>query len=362
MKLIICGDMSITDGSYKAFNEIDPKTAFNDVLDVFATGDRVIVNLECALTESENKIKTYGPNLKGPKNSADTLKAAGVTDCALSNNHIFDYGKEGLKDTIEQLDRVGLKYTGIGKNYEDSRKNHTIVVDGISVTIVNVCEHEYTYATELREGARPFDEFETMEDIRKAKASADHVIVIYHGGKEYCRYPSPRLYKACHEMVRCGADVVLCQHSHIIGAYEKFEDAHIMYGQGNFHFVKYMDKDFWQEGLIASFDITKEKIDVEFTPVKAMDNGIRLANPNEKAAIMNALWERSESLRNGTWINGWREFVESVKLQYKKRIAGYPEDANEQEYQFFAHYLDCEAHTDIWREIFKTWNHTNEME
>ena len=62
MKLVICGDMSITDGSYKSFNEIDAKTAFNDVLDVFARGDRVIVNLECALTESENKIKKYDNN------------------------------------------------------------------------------------------------------------------------------------------------------------------------------------------------------------------------------------------------------------------------------------------------------------
>lgn len=362
MKLVICGDMSITDGSYKAFDEIDVKTAFNDVLDVFAQGDRVIVNLECALTESEHKIPKKGPNLKGPKNSADTLKAAGVTDCTLSNNHIYDFGREGLKDTIEQLDRVGLKYTGIGKNYEDSRKDHTIVIDGISVTIVNVCEHEYTYATDIREGARPFDEFETMDDIRKAKASADYVIVIYHGGKEYCRYPSPRLYKACHEMVKCGADVVLCQHSHIIGAYEKFEGAHIVYGQGNFHFVKYMDKDFWMEGLIASLDITKEGIDIEFTPVKAMDDGIRLANAEEKAVVMDGFWERSESLRDGTWIDGWREFVASVEKQYKKHISGYPVDATPEEYQMFAHYLDCEAHTDIWREIFKTWNHTNELE
>ena len=280
----------------------------------------------------------------------------------MSNNHIYDFGREGLKDTIEQLDRVGLKYTGIGKNYQDSRKDHTIVIDGITVTIVNVCEHEYTYATDLREGARPFDEFETMDDIRKAKASADYVIVIYHGGKEYCRYPSPRLYKACHEMVKCGADVVLCQHSHIIGVYEKFEGAHIVYGQGNFHFVKYIDKEFWQEGLIASLDVTKEGIDVEFTPVKAMDNGIRLANDEEKALIMNNFWNRSESLRDGTWINGWREFVATVEKQYKKKISGYPEDANDQEYQFFAHYLDCEAHTDVWREIFKTWNHTNELD
>ena len=76
----------------------------------------------------------------------------------------------------------------------------TFEKDGVRVTLINVCEHEYTYATETRVGARPFDEFETMQDIREAKKDADYVIVVYHGGKELCQYPSPRLMKACREM------------------------------------------------------------------------------------------------------------------------------------------------------------------
>ena len=361
MKIAICGDISITKGSWQAFDNVDAKTAFGDVTELFAACDRVIVNLECAVTDRGTKIKKYGPNLNAPLNTVKTLKAAGVTDCMLSNNHIFDWGREGVADTFKALDESDMAWTGFGENYEDSRKDHIIEQDGVKIAIVDVCEHEYTYATDIREGARPFDEFETMDDIRKAKASADYVIVIYHGGKEYCRYPSPRLAKACREMVRCGADVVLCQHSHIIGVYEKFEGAHIMYGQGNFHFVKYTDKDFWQEGLIALLDVTREGIDIDFVPVKAMDDGIRLANKEEKAQIMGDLWARSESMRDGTWIDGWREFVATVESNYKKQ-AGYTLDSTSDEYQMFAHYLDCEAHTDVWRELFKTWNHTNELD
>jgi len=202
MKLVICGDLSVTEESRRFFESGDPRAAFGDVCDLFATADRTIVNLECALTDSENRIKKFGPNLKGPKSTADTLKAAGVTDCTLSNNHIFDFGKEGFYDTIKALDRCELVHTGWGETYEDSRKNVTYEQNGIRVTLVNVCEHEYSYATETRVGARPFDEFETMQDIREAKKSADFVIVVYHGGKELCRYPSPRLMKACREMVR----------------------------------------------------------------------------------------------------------------------------------------------------------------
>lgn len=310
------------------------------------------------------------PHLKGPKTTADTLKAVGITDCLLSNNHIFDFGKEGVHDTLEQLDRVGLNYTGYGDNYENPRKNMYIEQNGIKIGIVNVCEHEYSYAIENREGARPFDEFETMQDIREAKKSADYVIVVYHGGKEHCRYPSPRLMKACREMVRCGADVVLCQHSHCIGCFETFEGAHILYGQGNFYFPKCMVTEMWNEGLIACLDITKDGVQVEYIPVKSTDtgDGIRLATNEERSKIISDLLACNRQILDGTWLDSWKEFCRSVAGAYKNAMAGkngarehYTPDDNPDEYQLFAHYLDCEAHTDVWHELFKTYNYTNEI-
>lgn len=369
MKLIICGDLSVTAATEAGFRAKDVESTFSDTVSVFKSADRAAVNLECALTESENRIRKCGPNLKGPANTADTLKAAGFTDCMLSNNHIFDFGKEGMLDTLKNLDRVGLGYTGYGENYEDSRKNMIMEHDGVRVAIVNVCEHEYTYATENRMGARPFDEYETMQDIREGKKTADYVIVIYHGGKEHCRYPSPRLMKACREMVRCGADVVFCQHSHCIGCCEDFEGGHILYGQGNFHFPEYFNTEMWNEGLIASLDITKTGIKVEYIPIKATNTGIRLANEEERGKILSEMEARNAQICDGSWIEGWREFCQSVAQGYRNHMAGKnlgrehytPEDGPDQ-YQMFAHYLDCEAHTDVWRELFKTWNHTNELD
>ena len=368
MKLIICGDLSVTPTTKDVFAAQDKDAAFADVQGLFATADRVIVNLECALTDSENRIKKFGPNLKGPKTTADTMKAAGITDCSLSNNHIFDFGKEGAHDTLEQLDRVGLGYTGYGNNYEDSRKNMYIEKDGVKVGIVNVCEHEYTYATADREGARPFDEFETMEDIREAKRNADKVIVTYHGGKELCRYPSPRLMKACREMVRCGADVVFCQHSHCIGCFETFEGAHILYGQGNFHFPDPNDTEMWNEGLVACLDITKDDVKIEYVPVKSTHTGIRLATEEEKEKVISEMLVRNGHIQDGSWIEGWRAFCQSEKPNYVRAMVGkfggresYTMEDNCDQYQLFAHYLDCEAHTDVWRELYKTYNSTNEM-
>ncbi len=55
----------------------------------------------------------------------------------------------------------------------------------------------------------------------------------------------------------------------------------------------------------------------------------------------------------GDWKEKWHEFCLSVK--WYKFI---PKDIED----LFSHYLDCEAHSDVWREVYKTWNHTNETD
>ncbi len=360
MELIVCGDVSVTSVTWPWFKSGDPSRVFPaGVLDLFHHADRVIVNLECALTSSDMGIQKKGPCLKGPTETAAVLKKAGVTDCMLSNNHILDYGYIGLRDTLAALDAQKIPYTGIGNNYEDSRRNYQIHQDGIVIGVVDVCEHEYSYATETRMGTRPFDPFETMEDIRRAKRESDYVLVIYHGGKEFCHYPSPRLRKACQEMVRCGADAVLCQHSHCIGCYEQFQGAHILYGQGNFHFVKESKEPGWYEGLIVRLNVTGEGMTFEAIPLVSGPDFLELAQGAQKEKILSDLETRSETLKDGSWLQHWHEFCESMREVYKKAICGFQETDGPDEMQIFSHYLDCEAHTDVWRECFPTWRHTN---
>lgn len=360
MKALLLGDLCHIDKNRECFEKGDIEAIFNDTLEVFNENYFVAVNLECAITDSDNAIQKYGPNLKVCHKTATVMKSIGVTVCGLSNNHIFDFGIEGYKDTIKALDEVGISYTGFGENYEDSRKNYIYEKDGEKIAIVAVCEHEYSYALDDRMGSRPFDEFETMADIRKAKTEADRVIVMYHGGKELCQYPSPRLIKACREMANNGADVILCQHTHCIGCYELYNDTHILYGQGNFNFIPFVDTNsIWNKSVIVRYDTISNEI--EFIPTVTTEFGIRLAHGEEKEEIIKDFEKRNASLKNGTWLDGWREFCESVKDSYIKSVEDYTNHTNKSGNDtVFAHFLDCEAHTDVWREIFKTANHRNE--
>jgi len=363
MKTLLLGDLSPTGYTDPLFAEQNVEALFGDTVFMFHGNDVNFVNLECALTKCEKGIDKFGPTLKASANTAKVLKTLGVNYCGLSNNHIFDFGIQGTMDTLEALDKVGIGYTGFGKDYEDSRKNLEITLGDETLSIIAVCEHEYSYALEDRMGSRPYDEYDTMEDIRLAKAKTDRVVVIYHGGKEYCRYPSPRLVKLCRAMVKNGADVVLCQHSHCIGCYEQYEGGHILYGQGNFHFVyesvEEWKKNEWNSGLAVKYD-TKENT-VEFVPLVVRGTGIALAKGQEKEEIMDAFAVRNKEMVAGKWQDGWHEYCESVRADYTRAVAeAYTPNSLKVQNGLFGHFLDCEAHTDVWRELFPTTNKTNE--
>ncbi len=358
MKMLLLGDVCPTDVTAPLFKEKAIDTLFGNVLSLFKDKDYCFVNLECALTESNNRVLKYGPHLKAPYETAEVLKKIGVDCCGLSNNHVFDFGKEGMRDTLKALEDSEIAYTGFGDNYDDSRKNFLITRDDEKIALIAVCEHEYSYALENRMGSRPYDEYHTIEDIRKAKEDCDRVIVIYHGGKEFCKYPSPRLHRLCRAMVRNGADVVLCQHSHCIGSYENYNGGHILYGQGNFHFVKSHEFEGWFTSLAVNYDTRNSEID--FVPLKSNDNGIDILEGSERERIIREFELRNKTLLNGEWQKGWKEFCESVKDTYISVVSNaYAKNSDWDDDNKFSHFLDCEAHTDVWRELFPSFNLTN---
>ncbi len=360
MKILIGADTVPTAQSEKYFISGDAKALFGDLCEAAKDADRIILNLECALTDADSAIAKFGPNLKADPKCTNGLKAFGVTEVLLSNNHTFDFGAKGMRDTMAALDAAGIPYTGVGENDTDSRKPYFFVEDGKRIGIVNVCEHEYTYALPNRMGANPFDPFLTMQDIREAKKQCDYLIAIYHGGKEHCRYPSPRLYNLAHEMVYCGADVVIAQHSHCIGCYEQFEGAHIVYGQGNFNFVwADFPEEGWHYSLVTELTI-EDGISIRFIPIIETETGCDLAKGEKAEQIMADFAARNESLKDGTWIDGWKAFCRMPERAiYHVPILEACDE--ERKLQRFAHYLDCEAHTDVWRELYPTWNATNEI-
>lgn len=351
MKVLLFGDVFPTPETEKMFEQVQTDALFTDVRSLFDDADFAFVNLECPLTDCDTPIVKIGPPLKAPFNTAKVLKELGVNCCGMSNNHAFDYGPQGIRDTRKTLDEVGIDYTGFGENYEDSRKNYVFEKNGQKITIITVSERNFSYASEDRMGCRPFDEFDTIADIRKAKAESDRVIVLYHGAKENCRYPSPRVRKVYRAMVDNGADVVINQHTHCIGSYENYNDGHILHGQGNFHFIRHNRPEGWFSSLATIYNT--ETNDIEFLPIATDKYSISLAKGEAAQKIMDDFHARSEELHNGKWKDGWHEFCESQRGQYLEVLKNM-ENAEPfgYDYNLLAHFIDCQANIDAWSELF----------
>ena len=171
--------------------------------------------------------------------------------------------------------------------------------------------------------------------------------------------PTSAMTEEAVRLERAGADLILCQHSHCLGCYEEYEGGHILYGQGNSHFVSPKNKHAtWHDSMGVFYDTVNNT--VEFVPITGTENGITLTKGEKKDAVVKAFEERNASLKDGTWREHWHEFCESKRHFYMDLVVGpcYGENATEDDNETFNHCIRCEAHLDILHELCPTWYFT----
>ena len=279
MKLLICGDICPTSDYMELFD--NPDKLFNDVISLFNQSDYLLCNFECPATDHNKKIVKTGPSLKANPSHVNMLSNIGFNAFSLANNHVLDYGSTGLIDTLKYAKKYNVSVFGAGENCFDAKKPLYIKLKNKTIGFISFAEYEFNIATESTPGANLFDPYTSLKDIENARKDCDYLIVLYHGGIEHYKYPSPLLQKKCRAMVDAGANLVLCQHSHCIGTYETYENSTILYGQGNCVFGYRKGNKMWNEGLILELDIDEE-IEIKYHLIKATENGITLDLSNNR--------------------------------------------------------------------------------
>ena len=272
VSIIIGADFVPTKTNENLFASGDLRTLIgDDLVEVLQAADYRIFNLEMPLTNFEQCIAKCGPNLKADPQSIKAYKNASIDLFTLANNHIMDYGEEGLNATINILKQNAISYVGVGANLDEAKKPIFFNFKEKKIGVYACAENEFSIAGENSMGANPFDPLESLDHIVEAKGNCDYLIVLYHGGKEHYRYPSPNLQKRCRKIVRKGADLVLCQHSHCVGCEERYNDSVIVYGQGNFLF-DITEHECWQSGMLVCID---DNFDISYIPIEKRGNLVR---------------------------------------------------------------------------------------
>lgn len=322
MMILVAGDLVPTEINIELFNEADTQSLLGEGLNkLWNSSSFRICNLEVPLYDKNNPIFKSGPNLKAPKSTIKGIKALNPTLLSLANNHIMDHGVEGLSSTLQLLEENNIPYVGIG-NSLNSMTNYYFLSQGEKEIGVYACaQNEYSIATDSKPGANPFDPLESLDHIKELKSKCDYVIVLYHGGIEHYRYPSPYDQKISKKMIDYGADLIVFQHSHCVGCFEEYKGSTIVYGQGNFLFNKY-DNEYWNSGLLIKLEIDKE-IKVDYIPIIRNEKGIQLAQGNESAEILQGFYLRSkEILDKHVLQKKYNDFANSKINNYLCNLSG----------------------------------------
>jgi poly-gamma-glutamate capsule biosynthesis protein CapA/YwtB (metallophosphatase superfamily) len=232
------GDIMLAGSGAATYQRLGYDYPFAATVAELRKGDIAVGNLEAPITQggSEFTGKKYRYRC-GPRTAA-ALKNAGFSVVTLANNHIMDYGSQALEETRRHLDRAGINYTGAGESLAAARTGAVITVREKKVAFL---AYSFTfpadfYAAADRPGTAPGFAGYYREDIARARASVDYVVVSFHWGTENSSVTNPYQVTVAHRAIDAGADLVLGHHPHVLQGIEHYKKGVILYSLGNFAF------------------------------------------------------------------------------------------------------------------------------
>ncbi len=318
--LLIGADLVPTKTNAQLFAAGDAEALVGqELLDILKSADYRVFNLEVPLSDEKSPIEKCGPALVASTDSIVGYKALGMDLLTIANNHIMDQGEQGYFSTVKLLEENGIAYVGGGCDPEQAARPYIAEIKGKKIGIYGCAEHEFSIVREDKPGANPFDPLESPDHVAALKSQCDYVIVLYHGGKEHYRYPSPDLQKVCRKLVQKGADLVICQHSHCIGCEEKYLHGTIVYGQGNFLF-DCTENEYWQTSLLIQL---ADDMNICYIPLCKNGNAVRLAEGEEAKTILDHFRERSQQIAESGFVQkNYETFAQSMQQHYLAILGG----------------------------------------
>ncbi len=245
------------------------------VSNVTGDTDILLVNTENPFTTSGNSVKPDVPLKASPEYIPLLNGTTGMVISANANNHVFDYGIEGMRDSIKNLDANGIAHIGAGENKAEATRPVTVEKEGHKITIFNYMDsenfQEYSQAVmpiagDDSPGYSAWDDTESVNQIREAKENGSDIIIVYmHYGNEYSRSPNSNQEKISHLAVDAGASSVVGTHTHVTQGIEVYNGKPIFYNLGNFIFDQ--SNPATHSAYFVDFDVVGENVTATVYPV-----------------------------------------------------------------------------------------------
>lgn len=245
-------------------DSFDFRPVFREVRQFFQSSDFTIGNLE-TVTAGKNAGYSGYPLFNTPDEYIYALKYAGFDLLVTANNHSMDQGEKGVLRTIEQIKLNDLNYVGTASDQQDRDSIRYFQINGFNFTVLS-----YTFGTNNIPKPKGKDylvnliDFELInKDIIAAReGNTEIIIVYYHFGDEYKRFPNQFQQDVVDSTIRFGADIIIGSHPHVIQPTDYFKTSNtkldtgfIAYSLGNF--ISNQRWRYSDAGVILNVSLTK---------------------------------------------------------------------------------------------------------
>lgn len=272
-KLIFAGDWA----PIRRFAPImvnNPTAIYGDLLPILQQSDYRIINLECPLDGSHECVKS-GSVFRGGPEHLPALQALAPDLVTLANNHVFDYGLEGLQKTLTRLQQAGIAATGAGTTPATAATPHRFCCKGINFAVLAIAEGEDMTDASAGPGVFGWRLDEAARILQALRAEGMLPLVILHAGLEYIPCPPPYIVAAAHQLVNAGAAAVVAHHPHVPQGIEWYRGAPIAYSLGNFVFYQETHLKYRKLGYLLSLGFSPTGcVALQIHPYHIGDNGL----------------------------------------------------------------------------------------
>ena len=270
LTVVLTGDILLDRGVRRVIEHHGVGHLFSDGVDsVFQSAQVVIGNLECPATKIQAPVfKRY--IFRAEPEWLDTLRQHGITHLNLANNHSIDQGREGLLDTRQNILAAGMVPIGAGANMSEASEPVLLAEQPRKVWLVpslRLALENYAYLTDKPcVSQEPMDSLLSRVHRLRQQDSTAVIIVSLHWGAEHKLEPVPRQRHDAHMLIKAGADLLVCHHTHTLQTIEDYNGHPIYYSVGNFIFDQSSPLN--SEACMVRLTIRRDTLETETIPIK----------------------------------------------------------------------------------------------
>lgn len=321
----------------------------------------VSANLEAPVPSTGNAIRKVGPHLETSPQTAELLTQTGIHIASAANNHIADYGPNGIAATKAAIGIIPL--IGAAAVASDVYRPYLTTVDGIRLGFISVAEWGFGAADAANSGGFAWVGHPALLPLVRTTATEVDVLVIQvHAGVEHFDLPLPEWRTFYRTLIEAGAKLVVGHHPHVAQGIEHYNGGVIAYSLGNFAFAQTLTSAQHLHGGILSVTISGTAIeDIVLHPVTCdVKNVVHLdqrAESKNRLETLNAQLaepeetynQRFDKLAEILWDSRYHHFYQRALGSYST-LRGLLRSVLEfargrsTDYQLLSHNLNIESH------------------